>query len=196
MIVGWATLIDRPCMERSQVHPGEVCSPSQISDWRFNTNVSICSMVSIRQGLAGGSATQQVIVQREVLSCHSIFTRLLSVTREPRARVATDRAYGWREPQVEVTAGREPQTEVPAKGKLWWLRPKQSSRSLYIQSTQLAIDRQAWVTTITGSTQLYPFHCTLHCCLTALLPCYLHLTYCDPSCCPLATSSYYTGPRE
>ena len=127
----------------------------------------------------------------------------MAVTREPRARVATDRAYGWRElrvevtagrePQVELTAGREPRTEVSAKGKLWWLRPKRSSRSLYIQSTQLAIEGQAWVTTITGSTQLYPFHCTLHCCLTALLPCYLHLTYCDPSCCPLATSSYYRG---
>ena len=66
-----------------------------------------------------------------------------SVTREPRALVATDRAYGRRELRVELTAGREPQTEISAKGKLWWLRPKQSSRSLYIQSTQLASDRQA-----------------------------------------------------
>jgi hypothetical protein len=53
-----------------------------------------------------------------------------------------------------------------------------------------AIDWQAWVTTITGSTQLYPFHRTLL--TTALLPCYLHLIYYNPSCCPLATPSYYT----
>ena len=70
-----------------------------------------------------------------------------SVTREPRALVATDRAYGRRELQVEVTAGREPRTEVSAKGKLWWLRPKRSleehQRLIYMAVALSSRGRQA-----------------------------------------------------
>ena len=91
-----------------------------------------------------------------------------------------------------VSAATRKPSATPNQGSTENAR-EESSEGVYISTIQLPIDRQAWVTTITGSTQLYPFHCTLHCCLTALLPCYLHLTYYNPSCCPLAIPSYYTG---
>ena len=56
----------------------------------------------------------------------SSLSRGIVVTRKPRALVATDRAYGRKELRVEVTADKKLWTEVSAKGKLWWLRPKQS----------------------------------------------------------------------
>ena len=77
MTVGCASLIERPCIERSHAHPGEVCSPSQISYMRFSTNVSICSTTFVKHGFAGGIAIQQLMIRRGVLICHSILARLL-----------------------------------------------------------------------------------------------------------------------
>lgn len=61
-------------------------------------------------------ATPSVIREPEALVATESYRP--SVIREPKALVATDQACGRRELRAEVTAGREPRTEVSAKEKL------------------------------------------------------------------------------
>ena len=122
-----------------------------------------------------------------------------AVTREPRARdsgAKGPREYRWGVPSIgsiggdQGSFGGNPRAKgnTGIKGLLGKLKKGVQRVYIYRALSELSMGK---LESLRSQAVLNPFTAP---CTTALLPCYLHLSYCNPSCCPLATSSYYTNP--